>query len=90
MSKIYKSCALWDHKPTEQEIKDNFKPKTDAIIRELAPQLADVYLQAIGSTITYNGITARPVYYTEVCYRLKYPTREPICYIDLSLIELKE
>ena len=88
MSKIYKSAALWDHKPTEQELIDNFEPKTDAIVRELPPSLADVYLQAIGSTITYNGIEARPIYYTEVFYRLKYP--EPICYIDLAQIELRE
>lgn len=90
MSKIYKSVALWDHKPTEQELIDNFEPKTDAIVREFPPALADVYLQSIGSTITYNGIDSRPIYYTEVFYRLKYPTREPICYMDLSQIELKE
>lgn len=90
MSKIYKSAAIWNHKPTEQELIDNLEPKTDAIVRELPPQIADVYLQAIGSTITYNGIDSHPIYYTEVFYRLKYPDREPICYIDLSQIELKE
>ena len=90
MSKIYKSVALWDHKPTEQELIENFEPKTDAIVRDLLPALADVYLQTVGSTITNNGIEARPIYYTEVFYRLNDLTREPICYIDLSQIELKE
>lgn len=90
MSKIYKSCALWDHLPTEEEIVEQFEPKTDAIIRELPRQLADVYLQAAGSMITYNGLDARPIYYTEVLYALKYPSNKPYYYIDLSQIELKE
>ena len=90
MSKIYKSCALWDHLPTEEEIGEQFEPKTDAIIRELPPMLADVYLQAAGSTITYNGIDSRPLYYTEVLYILEYPSNKPHYYIDMSEIELKE
>lgn len=72
MINIFKSCKLWDHVPTREELLAIIDPGKDSIIRKLPANgetLAN-YLDLCGFYISYNGAVRNTRYCTELLYYL--------------------
>ena len=67
MKKIYKSSALWDHRPELEELRAKIN-QDDAVFRSVPDDLIDVFLDNYGCKISYNGSSTAPRYFSELLY----------------------
>ncbi len=65
---IFKSCKLWDHFPTPEELREILDPGRDSIIIRLPAEKLKDYLDLCGFNISYNGAKKNTRYATELLY----------------------
>lgn len=68
MVKIYKSSALWDHKPELSELRSKINQDDDTVFRTIPENMLDLFLDNYGCKISYNGSTDAPRYFSELLY----------------------
>lgn len=68
MVKIYKSSALWDHKPALSELRSKINQDDDAVFRTLPENMLEIFLENYGCKISYNGSSDAPRYFSELLY----------------------
>lgn len=67
MIKIYKSMALWDHKPELSELRSKIN-QDDAVFRTIPENMLEIFLENYGCKISYNGSSDAPRYFSELLY----------------------
>ena len=68
MINIFKSSKLWDHIPSEEELRAKLDPGVDPIVRKLPAERLTQYLGICGFMISYAGTKSEPTYSTELLY----------------------
>lgn len=65
---VKRSVAVWDHKPTLEEIKSKVDPDKDPVFRVLPEDQARKYLEISGAKISYSGVLDSTIYASEILY----------------------
>lgn len=67
MIKLYKSSALWEHKPELSELRSKIN-QDDPVFRTIPEIMLDLFLDIYGCKISYNGSSDAPRYLSELLY----------------------
>lgn len=75
MINLYRSISIWDHYPTNDEIREKIEGQNEAQVvwRTVPENKLDLVLSLYGARIYYNGSSIKPRYKTEIIYY--YPGR---------------
>lgn len=69
MIDVYKFVKIWDHYPEMSEILTELRAWDNKITwRQLPEDKIELFFQAYGIRVYYNGSTVKPMYRTEVLF----------------------
>lgn len=85
MINLYRSIFIWDHYPTNDEIREKIDDRSEAQVvwRTVLEDKLDLVLSLYGARIYYNGSSIKPRYKTEIIWY--YPgggRRRIICQLN--------